>query len=91
VDNTVPFQDQDNIQEVVVLPVDDDAAVLHDLHSIPHDTQALHLLVSDKNTVAANLKPALAVKTAQSGVDAGYRLKSLMLPHTEVLQLQKSE
>lgn len=92
-DNTCPVQDRDNSQEVVVLLVDDAAAadVLHDLHSIPHDTRALHLLVSDKNTVAANLKPALAAKTAQSGVDAGYRLKSMMQLHTEVLRFQKSE
>lgn len=67
-----------------------DAVALRGLHSIPHDTRALHLLVSDKNTVVANSKPVLEAKTEQSGVDAGYRVQSLML-HKEVLQFQKSE
>lgn len=86
-DSTSHVQDRDNTQEVVALLAD--AVVLRDLHSTPRDTRGLHLLVSDKNTVAANLKPVLEATTEQSGVDAGYRVQSLML-HTEVLQFQKS-
>lgn len=87
-DNTFHVQDRDSTQEVVALLAD--AVVLHDLHSIPHDTRGLHLLVSDKNTVAASLIPVLVAKIVQSGVDAGYRVRSLRL-HTGVLQFQKSE
>lgn len=75
----------------MALLVEDAAADPHDLHSIPRDTRALHLLVSDKNMAVANLRLALGVKTVQSGVVAGYRLTSLMQPHMEVLQFQKSE